>query len=896
MHFPTPQSPVPCPRCGRPSAGAFDASGVCVRCAGAQIFSLTVADKPGSTPPIPGFQDSDGPKRIGPYAILSELGRGGMGVVYLAQHEQLGRIVALKVIPAGGGATSDLEMRFLREARTIARLSHPHIVTVHDAGRDRGHAYFSMDYFEEGDLARRLRGQAFSPREAATLLRNVTEAIAYSHAEGVLHRDLKPSNIMLAAGAPRVADFGLAAELDSSSGLTARTAIIGTPHYLAPEALSGGSAAQGVASDIYALGVILHEMLAGRTPFAGASPAELPGLLAQRGAPALRLLAPHVPVDLAIICAKCLEFAPADRYASATALAEDLRRYLAGEPIVARPVSVGSQLFRWARRRPAIAATWILSVLLAVASLTAAIMINQERQRANQEARASAALADFLRMDLLAQASFSNEPDRDLKLRTALDRAVERIPARFTHAPLAEADIRFSLGSTYYSLAEYERAEQQFRRSMILRRHFLGPEETGTMHATVELAASLNSLGRSEDAASLVRSARTTLTRVAGPDHPASINALEVETLVERSLGHLVRAEEIARNALSRARRALGADDELTREAMVNESTLLSQLGKTDEGEKLSREVVTIAERVLGPNNPRTLGYRASLAGFATDQGRAQAAEPELRRLHEALTRQLGPDHPETLRTLGLRGGANSKLQRYAEAETIFTTLVATRRRVIGNEHPLTLAAIKLLAIAKGRNGHLDGAIDLMRELAATSARTLGPEHLNTLAYGRNLAAMLLSARRYPEALEPARTAYETNLRQFGPTDPSTLADAEVYANALGFAGRYEESVPILRQAVKVLVTTEPDHWRTFMDQGQLGKALARAGHPAEAEALLIAGYDGVRAHQSQLPPSRRHLPSSYAAELVQVCTALGRPAAAAEWQARVTADTTTKR
>jgi len=245
-----PASAVHCPRCGRASVRPVDVTGVCLRCAGAQIFSFTLADRAGSTPPIPTADSTGGPSHIGPYAIISELGRGGMGVVYLAQHTQLGRIVALKVISSGGAGASELELRFLREARTIARLTHPHIVTVHDAGRDRGHAYFAMDYFEDGDLARRLRAAAFTPREAAVLLHRVAGAIAYSHEAGVLHRDLKPSNILLAAGSPCVADFGLAAELDSSGGLTARTAVIGTPHYLAPEALSRGSAAQGVASDL----------------------------------------------------------------------------------------------------------------------------------------------------------------------------------------------------------------------------------------------------------------------------------------------------------------------------------------------------------------------------------------------------------------------------------------------------------------------------------------------------------------------------------------------------------------------------------------------------------------------------------------------------------------------
>ena len=878
-----------CPRCGRTSARPFDASGVCVRCAGAQIFSQTMADKPGSTPPIPPAEHSGGPERIGPYVIVSELGRGGMGVVYLAQHTSLGRIVALKVIRSGGGATSDLEMRFLREARTIARLSHPHIVAVHDAGRDRGHAYFSMDYFEEGDLARRLRLQAFAPREAAKLLRSVAEAIAYSHAEGVLHRDLKPSNIMLVAGTPRVADFGLASELDSGSGLTARTAVLGTPHYLAPEALSRGSAAHGVPSDIYSLGVILHEMLTGRTPFAGASPAELPGLLARGDAPDLRLLAPQVPRDLATICAKCLDHDPARRYATADVLAEDLRRFLTGEPIVARPVSAGSQLVRWARRRPALAATWALSFLLAAASLTAAFVINRERQRANQGALANAALADFLRKDFLEQASPADEADRDLKLRTGLDRAVNKISERFAKAPLAEADVRMSFGTTYLSLGEYRNAEQQFRRAAALRRQFLGPNHSETLQATVELAATLHATGHDEDAAPLIRAALANLVRAVGPDAAPAINAFETETLIEQGLGHYAEAEKIARTTLARARRALGVEHELTREALVNHATLLSNLGKFEEGEKLSREVVEISEQVLGADHPQTLGHRVTLASFGIELGRAREAEAELTALIATMRQKFGPDHPETIRALANLGDAYSKLQRFAEAEATFAEAVATRRRVLGDDHPITLAAIKLLAIAQGRNGHLDDAIILMSELVAASARSLGPDHRTTQNYRRNLAGMLLSAHRFSDALEPARIAYETDLRQFGLEDTSTLAEAESYANVLGFVGKNADAVPILRPVTEILTRTQPDHWHTFMVQGQLGKTLARSGQPAEAEAFLLSGYEGMMARQALLPPVRRELPSTIAAQLASVYSELGRPTDAAAWKAKVT-------
>lgn len=373
-----------CPRCQRALPAELARAGFCPRCASARLEAFTAP--PGSAPPIPlapaGAESEI--SAIGPYTIIQEVGRGGMGTVYLAQHAELGRLVALKVIARGGTGQSVRDLRFLREAQTVARLRHPHIVPVLDAGRtDEGQAYFAMDYIEGGDLAARIRIGPFSPRSAATLMQKVAAAIAYSHAEGVLHRDLKPSNILLDGDEPHVADFGLAGDIEHTAGLTVAPTLMGTPHYQAPEVLRSGSAAHDASAEVYALGVILYEMLTGRTPFAGASASELAQWLANRDPPTVRLLAPHVPRDLELICAKAIAVEPAQRYPAVAALETDLRCFLAGEPIVARPLSAPLRFARWMRRRPALAATWILVVALAVASTTAAFWINQERLRAD---------------------------------------------------------------------------------------------------------------------------------------------------------------------------------------------------------------------------------------------------------------------------------------------------------------------------------------------------------------------------------------------------------------------------------------------------------------------------------------------------------------------------------
>lgn len=874
---------VLCPRCARSVARLFEATGLCARCASERVFALA-ADEPSdcdvAAPALP--------TKIGAYTIIDELGHGGMGTVYLAQHTQLGRVVALKAIRTSGAAGSDFELRFLREARTAAALRHPNIVAVHDAGRAGGYLFFAMDYVAGGDLAGRLRERRpFAPRDAARLLRCIADAIAYSHTAGVLHRDLKPSNILLDGDEPRVADFGLAAQVEPSGALTTATAMLGTPHYLAPEALRGRRADRGPASDIYALGVILYELLAGRTPFAGASLNELPILLERCEAPALKLLAPQVPADLATICAKCLEIEPSNRYATAAALTDDLARFLAGEPIVARPISAPTQLFRWARRRPALAATWMLSCLLAVASFTAAVWINRERVRADREAAGSAALADFLQKDLLVTGSSSEAPDRDMKLRTALDRAVERIPGRFPDTPLAEAGLRFSLGTTYYSLGEYARAEKLFRETTALRRIHLGVSHLDTLRAAIELTIALTSLGRNDEALALIRATRTELTRVAGPDAPATIKAMETHSHVERALGHLVVAEAIGRQALATARRTLEPDHELTRHSMDNLVALLAGLKKFSEATTLARDVVGASMRALGPLHPQTLAAEVDLAGLESEQGHFQEAAAKLGELHATLVRQLGAEHPVTLHSATILAVALGKLERHAEAETLLSGLVDTYRRVHGQDHPATLEAIKLLALARGRNGNLDGAIELMRELAQTSAAKLGPAHASTLNYQRNVAAMLLSAKRYDEGLVISRQVYTASVHEFGADNGVTLTDGEVFANALVFTGQFAEAEPLWRQMTTAWHELQPDNWRADQARGNLGKTLVRLGRHAEAESFLREAYANLSAKLATVPPPRRNLPGVYAEQLALVCTQLGRAEEAAEWKAK---------
>jgi serine/threonine-protein kinase len=293
---------------------------------------------------------------FGDYELLDVLGRGGMGVVYRARQMTLNRQVALKMIRAGLLAGDDELRRFQNEAEAVALLDHPGIVPVHEVGEFDGQRYFSMKLVEGGNLADRLETYRSDPRASAALVAEVADAVHHAHVRGVLHRDLKPANVLVdARGRPHVTDFGLAKRVGEDAGMTLSGAILGTPAYMAPEQAAGHRGSITTATDVYGLGAILYAMLAGRAPFVGDSVVETLEQVRTRSPEPPTRLNGDVPRDLETICLKCLAKDPRQRYASAGALADDLRRWLAGEPIAARPVGPARRAWMWARRKPVLA-------------------------------------------------------------------------------------------------------------------------------------------------------------------------------------------------------------------------------------------------------------------------------------------------------------------------------------------------------------------------------------------------------------------------------------------------------------------------------------------------------------------------------------------------------------
>ncbi len=438
------------------------------------------------------------------YVLLQEVGRGGMGVVYKALQVSVDRIVAVKMIPSDLHADFQDYRRFSTEAQAAASLHHPHIAQIYAAGEEDGQPFLVMEYVAGMNLESLLAKAPLNARAAAELLASLAEAMHYAHQRGVIHRDLKPSNILFTAeGQPKISDFGLARRSDApnASRVTHSGVILGTPCYMPPEQAAGDLANLGPHSDVYALGAILYEAVTGRPPYTADSLAEILEQIRHSEPVRPRQLNPHLPRDLETICLKCLEKQPSTRYRSAEAMAQDLRRFLRGEPLVARPTSTWERSVKWTKRHPLVAGLLFLVAL--VTGLGATGMIWQTR-RAMLEAEMSRATTRFFD-DVLTSIDPALTRGRAITVREMLDEAATRLDGSLDLHPRIEAGLHDTLGVTYARIGEPKTAAPHLRTAMRLYQTAKGPNDPLTLKAMSNLALVLKQLDRLQQAESLAR-------------------------------------------------------------------------------------------------------------------------------------------------------------------------------------------------------------------------------------------------------------------------------------------------------------------------------------------------------------------------------------------------------
>jgi eukaryotic-like serine/threonine-protein kinase len=843
--------------------------------------------------------------QIGPYTLLQKIGEGGCGVVWMAEQDTpVRRRVALKVIKLGMD-TKSVIARFDAERQALAMMDHPNIARVLDGGAtDAGRPYFVMELVRGDRITSYCDEARLTTRERLDLFIKVCQAIQHAHQKGIIHRDIKPSNILVTindgVAVPKVIDFGIAkateGRLTDKTLVTQFAALIGTPAYMSPEQTDMTSADLDTRCDIYSLGVLLYELLAGATPFdtkellAGGLEGMRKTIREQEPVrPSSRLatlqdeelataanrrsvdrskLRSQLQGDLDWIVMKCLEKDRARRYETANGLAADLRRHLNNEPVVARPPSAVYRYQKFLRRNKVMAGAvgLVLIAILAgtVISIGQALRARRELRRAlaaeanaqvekanalNEKANAQAALY-FLQEDVLNQASPGNQPNRDLTVRTLLDNVAERLDRAGGRPPLVEASIRQTLGSVYKDLSEYTKAVRHYERALELHRQHLGESNADTLRSLHGLA------------------------------------------MANWSSGNNARAETLARQGLEESRRVQGEKHPLTLQFMQVRATALQYSSGISwtELEPLFLEVLALHRELLGPDNLGTFRLIQDLGVSYNLNWQEAKAEPLIAEALDRAHRVLGEKHPQTSNLSMVMDYTYANLNQLEKAELPALRNVEVRRRLLGEKHIGTIVSLILLARVHVQQQQFDQAEPLTARVLDLS-RLLPIENTNVMPWKLSLLSEeYLEQGRVGQADALCEVALEVMRRKPG-ANPRANPRVITQMGAVRLAQRkYPEAEALLRESLPLVEKQWADAAFRFYVMSLLGASVSGQDKYAEAEPLLVQGFQGLQRRQANIPPylnATRRITESLE-RLVQLYDAWGKPTQAAEWRTKL--------
>ncbi len=749
----------------------------------------------GAGPPITDAPEPVASSLIGTnidgFSLKRIIGSGGMGTVYEAMQEQPRRRVAVKMMKRGITSKSALR-RFEFESQLLGRLQHPGIAQVYEAGThddgSGGVPYFAMEYISSArSLIEYAADKKLGTRERLALFTKVCDAVQHGHLKGIVHRDLKPDNILVdSSGQPKIIDFGVARSTDSDMAVTTLQTdvgqLVGTLQYMSPEQCEADPSDLDARSDVYALGVVLYELLTGKPPYDVRQAAihEAVRMVREEEPTKLSTIDRHLRGDIETIALKALEKERDRRYQSATALQEDIAHYLADEPIAARPPGAIDYLRRFARKHTA-AAVAIVAVfgVLIVAVVAISIfaveaqhqrtLAQDEQQRATEQAERAVlerdraeAVKDFVTTMLSSvDPKVAGAMDKELMM-LVLSQAAESAGEQFEEQPLVEAEIRSVIGSTYKSLGKDNDAEPHLVESLAIRRRVLGDEHPNTLNSISHMGRVLHSQGKYEEAMPYHLEALEGLRRVLGDEHPDTLDSIG-------SMGNL-----------------------------------LVRQGKYDEAMRYYVESLETMRRVLGDEHPDTLDSIGSMGLLLARQGKYDEAMPYAVEALETMRRVLGDEHPSTLNSINTMGLLLTRQGKYDEAMPYYVEALKTRRRVLGDEHPDTLISINNMGnnLLLGQ-GKYDEAMPYYVEALETMRRVLGDEHPSTMMSINNMGSLLIRKGKYDEGMPYYVEAMEGLRRVLGDEHPHTLTSIGNVGNLLLKQGKYDEAMPYLVEALE---------------------------------------------------------------------------------------------
>jgi tetratricopeptide (TPR) repeat protein len=812
------------------------------------------------TVPIEPSAETESSQRIGRYKILQKLGEGGCGVVYMAeQTEPVRRRVALKVIKLGMD-TRQVIARFEAERQALALMDHPNIAKVLDAGTTEvGRPYFVMELVKGIRITDYCDQHHLPTAERLGLFTQVCQAIQHAHQKGIIHRDIKPSNILVTlhdgVPVPKVIDFGIAKAteqvLTDKTVFTAFGQFMGTPAYMSPEQAELSGLDIDTRSDIYALGVLLYELLTGKTPFdarellqAGLDEmrrrireeepmrpstrlstmvaADLTEVARQRQSEPGKLTR-FIRGDLDWIVMKCLEKDRNRRYETANGLAMDLRRHLRNEPVVACPPSNFYRLRKLVRRNKVAfgAGTAVLLALLAGVGASTWMFLQERtaKQRAfvaetaaktraaeaKEAAAQSKAVLGFVVEKILSAARPKGESGglgKEVTLRDAIDAAESSVSGSFSNRPVIEASIRVSLGRSYSYLGDHAAAIKQGEAAVELFRNALGPNDEETLTSIQNLAVFYNDAGRNVAALSLLKDTLARMEAYRSADITNTLTVMHTLGLAHLNAGKYEEAVPVLEKALKLRITHLGSGHPYTISSMNALAMAYGKLGRTREALPLVEESYHRALTSFGPTDPTTLSSMGNLANAYHRVGRLTDALP----LREEVFRQrmilYGSTNPMTLFSMNNLAMNYLDLGRRTEAVPLLENVLQVRRATFEPLHPDTLSSIYNLAKAYRESNRLSEALRLYEEAVSAREKKFGADHQLTLESKAGLALTYRDLGDAFNAVQILEKLVGLDQKKFGLTNRITLQDTISLATSYEVAGRSTETIVLLEQTV----------------------------------------------------------------------------------------------